>query len=95
MSHHATLPSHILFNNDKPHIRSLFYSISVCIDSEFHRTKRRSLTPSLTDSCLVDLTDVTLAFKDANSKFFDGVTVADEEQFGKDFDAEDCSRYRG
>ena len=32
---------------------------------------------SVTDSCLIDLTDVTLAFEDANSKFLDVVTVAD------------------
>ena len=33
----------------------------------------------LTHCCLVDLTDVTLAFEDANSKLVDVVTVADEE----------------
>ena len=32
---------------------------------------------SVTDSCLIDLTDVTLAFEDANSKFIDVFTVAD------------------
>ena len=35
-----------------------------------------SLTDSLTDSCLVNLTDVTLACEDANSKLFEVVTVA-------------------
>ena len=30
-----------------------------------------------TNSCLVDLTDVTLAFEDANSKLLDDATVAD------------------
>ena len=30
-----------------------------------------------THSCLVDLTDLTLAFKDSNSKLFDIVHVAD------------------
>ena len=33
-----------------------------------------SLTQSLTDSCLVDLTDVTLAFEDANSKCLEKMT---------------------
>ena len=36
-----------------------------------------SLTDSLTDSCLVNLIDVTLACEDANSKLVDVVTVAD------------------
>ena len=36
-----------------------------------------SLTNSLTDSCLVNLSDVTLACEDANSKLFYVVTVAD------------------
>ena len=36
-----------------------------------------SLTDSLTDSCLGDLIDVTLACEDANSKLAEVVTVAD------------------
>ena len=36
-----------------------------------------SVTHSLTDSRLVDLTDVTLAFEDANSKLIEVITVAD------------------
>ena len=35
-----------------------------------------SLTNSLTDSCLVNLIDVTLACEDDNSKLVDVVTVA-------------------
>ena len=35
------------------------------------------MTHSLTNSCLVDLIDVTLACKDANSKFVEVVIVAD------------------
>ena len=35
-----------------------------------------SLTDSLTDSCLVNLINVTLACEDANSKFVKVVTVA-------------------
>ena len=41
-----------------------------------------SLTNSLTDSCLVNLIDVTLACEDANSKLVDVVTVADEDCVG-------------
>ena len=41
------------------------------------------LTDSLTNSCLVDLIDVTLACEDANSKLVEVVTVAD-------VDAEKC-----
>ena len=39
-----------------------------------------SLTDSLTDSCLVNLIDVTLTCEDANSKLVD---VADEDRVGK------------
>ena len=38
-----------------------------------------SLTHSLTDCCLVNLIDVTLACEDANSKLVEVVTVADVE----------------
>ena len=58
----------------------------------FYRTRVRSLftlvTDSLTNSCLVNLIDVTLAFEDANSKLVDvvtvtvTVTVADEDRVG-------------
>ena len=36
-----------------------------------------SLTNSLTDSCLVNLIDVTLACEDGNSKFVEIVSLAD------------------
>ena len=39
-----------------------------------------SLTNSLTDSCLVNLIDVTLACEDANSKLVEVVTVADVDE---------------
>ena len=38
-----------------------------------------SLTSRLTDCCLIDLIDATLACEDANSKLVDVVTVADVE----------------
>ena len=41
-----------------------------------------SLTDSLTDSCLVNLIDVTLACEDANSILVDVVPVADEDRVG-------------
>ena len=41
------------------------------------------VSDSLTDSCLVNLIDVTLACEDANSKLAEVVTVAD-------VDDEDC-----
>ena len=44
-----------------------------------------SLTDSLTDSCLVNLIDVTLACEDAYSKLVEAVTVAgvsDEDRVG-------------
>ena len=39
-----------------------------------------SLTNPLTNSCLVNLINVTLACEDANSKLVDVVTVADEDR---------------
>ena len=36
-----------------------------------------SLTHSLTDSCLVDFSDVPLAFKNANAKLVEVATIAD------------------
>ena len=39
-----------------------------------------SLTHSLTDSCFVNLIDVTLACEDANSKLVEVATVADVER---------------
>ena len=47
-----------------------------------------SLTHSLTDCCLVNLIDVTLACEDANSKLVEVVTVADvdaEDHAGNSF----------
>ena len=41
-----------------------------------------SLTNWLTDSCLVDFIDVTLACEDANSKIVDVVTIADDDRVG-------------
>ena len=47
----------------------------------YYRTRVRSLgmldTNSLTDSCLVNLIDLTLACEDANSKLVEVVNVAD------------------
>ena len=41
-----------------------------------------SLTDWLTDCCLVDLIDVTLACEEANTELVDGVTVANEDHIG-------------
>ena len=40
------------------------------------------VTNSLTDSCLVNLIDVTLLCEDANSKLVDVVTVTNEDRVG-------------
>ena len=58
--------------------------------THFYRTRVRSLFTlvthslpnSLTDCCLVNLIDVTLACEDANSKLVDVVTVADDDLVG-------------
>ena len=65
--------------------------------SDFYRTRVRSLamlvsdslTHSLTDSCLVNLIDVTLACEDANSKLVVVVNIASEVVTVADVDAED------
>ena len=50
-----------------------------------------SLNNSLTDSCLVNLIDVTLAFEDDNSKLVEFVSVAhvddEDQQFAADLEA--------
>ena len=62
----------------------------------FYRTRVRSLftlvtnslTHSLTDSCLVNFIDVTLACEDGNSKLVEVVTVVDvdgEDHVGNSF----------
>ena len=45
------------------------------------------MTDSLTDSCLEDLNDVTLAFEYANSKLLDFVSVADVDAMERDDDS--------
>ena len=59
-----------------------------------------SLTPSLTDSCLVNLIDVTLACEDSNSKLVEVVTFADvdveklvDTRSGQDVEAEVWSAF--
>ena len=52
-------------------------AISFIFDHWLYLSVTHSLTHSLTNSCLVNLTDVTLACKDANSKLADVVTVDD------------------
>ena len=60
----------------------------------FYRTRVRSLATlvgnSLTHSCLVDLTDVTLACEDVDSKLVEVVTVAD---VGQDIEVEVQARF--
>ena len=64
--------------------------LTVAESFSFYRTRVRSLftlitnslTNSLTDSCLVNLIDVTLACEDVNSKFVDVETVADQDRIG-------------
>ena len=55
--------------------------ISILVSINFYRTRVRSLvmlvSDSLTNSCLVNLIDVTLACEDANSKLVEVVSVAD------------------
>ena len=50
--------------------------VAVFIGPESYHWLCLSVTDSLTDSCLVNLIDVTLACEDDNSKFVEVVTVA-------------------
>ena len=49
---------------------------NIFIGPESDHWEYLSLTHSLTDSCLVNLTDVTLACEDGNSKLVEVFTVA-------------------
>ena len=51
--------------------------IHVIIGPESDHWQCLSVTHSLTNSCLVNLIEVTLVFEDANSKLVELVTVAD------------------
>ena len=53
-----------------------FLSITIFIGPQSDHWECLSLTHSLTDCCLVNLIDVTLACEDGNSKLVEVVTVA-------------------
>ena len=55
----------------------IFICILFCLSQFAIPESHHWLPLSLTNSCLVDLIDVTLAFEDANSKLVDVVTFAD------------------
>ena len=55
---------------------------TIFIGPKFDRWQPLSVTNWLTPWPLVDLIDVTLACEDANSKFVDAVTVADDDGVG-------------
>ena len=61
-------------------MRSLKYPVwrklSIFIGPESDHWQCLSVTHSLTDSCLVNLIDVTLACEDANSKLVEVITAA-------------------
>ena len=61
--------------------------VAIFIGPESDHWECLSLPNSLTDCCLVNLIDVTLACEDANSKLVEVVTVAD-------VDSEDHVCYR-
>ena len=56
-----------------------YFFVIWVVKKRFHLISQltRSLAHCLSDCCLVDLIDVTMAFKDANSKLLDVVSVAD------------------
>ena len=55
----------------------MFHLSIIFIGPESDHWECLSVTDSLTDCCLVNLIDVTLACEDANSKLVEVVTVAD------------------
>ena len=60
------------------HLHFVIYLIIIAPESDHWEclSLTHSLTDSLTDSCLVNLIDVTLACEDANSKLVEVVTIA-------------------
>ena len=60
----------------------MFFFVCFFIGPESDHCLPLSLTHSLTNSCLVNLIDVTLACEDANSKLVDVVTVAGDDRVG-------------
>ena len=61
------------------HLHFVIYLIIIAPESDHWEclSLTHSLTDSLTDSCLVNLIDVTLACEDGNSKLVEVVTVVD------------------
>ena len=62
--------------------REQFYFVFLSDPSPIIGNACQWLTNWLTDSCLVNLIDVTLACEDANSKLVDVVTIADDDRVG-------------
>ena len=63
------------------HLHFVIYLIIIAPESDHWEclSLTHSLTDSLTDSCLVNLIDVTLACEDGNSKLVEVVTVVDDD----------------
>ena len=80
-------------------MRSLKYPVwrklSIFIGPESDHWQCLSVTHSLTDFCLVNLIDVTLACEDAYSKLVEVVTVPDEsdEDRVQDFEVQVRTRF--
>ena len=70
----CTAPSEVVCNNARRHPGNCFYQTQV---RSLFTLVTHSLTNWLTDCCLVNLIDVTLACEDANSKLVEAVSVAD------------------
>ena len=72
---------------------NLKMAVQLLLKFSFYQTRVRSLftlvsnslTHWLTHSCLVNLIDMILACKDANSKLVDIVTIAEEDRVGINF----------
>ena len=65
----------------------IFICILFCLSQFAIPESHHWLPLSLTNSCLVDLIDVTLAFEDANSKLVEVVTVADVDDEDRVFNS--------
>ena len=69
----------LLLSTSSLNLLLFMVQITVFIRHEADHWLPLSVTHLLTDCCLVDLTDVTLAFEDANSKCLDVNSVADAD----------------
>ena len=82
MQYMLSLPSHLFLCKPQIFYESSKYNFAIFIGPESDHCLPLSLTHWLTNSCLVNLIDVTLACENANSKLVNVVHVTGKDRFG-------------